>query len=179
MEKTWKDKDGRRWPGGSIVTGGRRVFNPTDEQLAGAGYVAEEPQPHIVTLEDAKARMRAAIEAYDTGEDVRGFVLDGVAGWLDRDTRGGVARRLASEEAAGRSVSTLWLGGRSFVLPIGRARAILDKVEIYAADCFDVTAAHKAAVESLESIAAVDAYDYTAGYPERLTLTTREEAGDE
>ena len=120
-------------------------------------------------------------DAYREMEALGKEILDGLAAAVHAGEQpsGGEARRLASEEAAGRSVSTLWLGGRSFVLPIGRARAILDKVEMYAADCFDVTAAHKAAVESLESIAAVDAYDYTAGYPERLTLTTREEAGDE
>lgn len=41
---------------------------------------------------------------------------------------------------------------------------------MYALGCFNVTAAHKAAVEELTTIDEVLAYDYTKGYPERLKM---------
>ena len=49
-----------------------------------------------------------------------------------------------------------------------RAEEILAGVEVYASDCYDVTENHKAAVDALTDVAAVEAYDYATGYPEPL-----------
>lgn len=113
------------------------------------------------------------IDAYDTSEAVNGFILDGAMAWLDRDTRGGLARRLASEEAKGREMTTLWLDTRSFTLPIALAKKLLDIIELYAADCFDTTARHRAAVLAMRDIEEVRSYDHTSGYPEHPVINTQ------
>ena len=46
----------------------------------------------------------------------------------------------------------------------------LAKIQIYANQCYGVTEKHKAAVNALETVEEVEAYDFTAGYPERLTF---------
>lgn len=119
---------------------------------------------------DAKIR---EIDAYDTSSAVNGFILDGELAWLDRNTRGGLGRRLASEKREGREISTLWLGTRNFPLPIPLAKSLLDIVEVYAADCFDVTAQHKATVLAMTDVDAVRAYDHTSGYPPRPVISTQ------
>lgn len=175
----WTDDEGRRWLGGSIVLGDRRVFNPTDEQLAAAGYEAHEPAPYVRTLADIKAGKLAEIEAYDMSDAVNSFDLDGVRVWLDKATRVGLVNSLNCEAAAGREETTLWLGTWPITINVVRAQELLQALELYALGCYNTTAQHKLAVEQLETVEEVEAYDYMNGYPERLTITTREEAGDE
>ena len=47
---------------------------------------------------------------------------------------------------------------------------MLVAVEVYAGDALNVTESHKAAVEALESVEDVEAYDYTVGYPTKLVF---------
>lgn len=153
-------------------------IEPDAESLAGllAGDWGTDADRALVgtrLLELTVEAKLAEIDAYDTSEAVNGFVLDGAMAWLDRNTRGGLARRLASEANDGREVTTLWLDTRSFTLPIALAKALLDIVELYAADCFDVTARHKAAVAAMTDIESVRAYDHTSGYPDRPVISTR------
>lgn len=170
--KIYKDNKGERWRGGKISLAGRVVFNPTHEQLLAAGYEAVEVAPHVRTLEEAKAQKLAEIDAYDTSSSVNGFMLDGVPVWLDKATRVGLMNSLNCEKGAGRTETTLWLGSWSMTLPVERAMVLLASVELYALGCFNRTAAHKAAVERLETVEAVEAYDHTAGYPEMLVIST-------
>lgn len=171
MSKYWTDKNGLRWLGGSVESDGRRIFNPTDEQLAAAGYTEHEELPYIPTLADVMALKLAEIAAYDTSEAVNSFVLNGMVMWLPFELREKVRARLPVEQSDGRTMTTLWYGTIPVQLPIDFAGRLMDKIELYAADCYDVTAAHKAAVEALDSIDAVEDYDYKRGYPERLVFS--------
>ena len=167
-------KDGKRWYGGRITLNGRTVFNPSHEQLLAAGYEAHEEQPHVPTLDEVKARKIAEIDAYDTSEAVNGFVLDGAPVWLDKATRVGLMNSLNCEKAAGRTETTLWLGTTPITLSVDTAVTMLSELELYALACYNVTAAHKAAVGALETIEAVEAYDHTQDYPDRPRLSTTE-----
>lgn len=171
---THYEKDGKRWYGGRITLGDCTIFNPTHEQLLEAGYVLVEEQPYQPTLEEVKAQKTAEIDRYDTSEAVNGFELNGMTMWLDFEKREKVRSRLPVEKEAGRETTTLWYGTVPVQLPIALAEHLIDRIELYAADCFDATAAHKAAVEALETKEAVEAYDFTQGYPERLVITTKE-----
>ena len=51
------------------------------------------------------------------------------------------------------------------------AKMALAQVQLYANQCYGVTERHKAAVNALETIEAVEAYDFTIGYPEKLSFT--------
>lgn len=174
MGKYWI-KDEKRWYGGCIALDGRTVFNPTEVQLIAAGYEEEEEKPYVPTLEEVKARKIAEIEAYDMSEAVNGFILNGATVWLDKATRVGLMNSLNCEKAAGRTETTLWLDTTALTLNIDLALQLLAGVELYALACYNVTALHKAAVEVLESVEAVETYDHTAGYPERPTINTQSE----
>ena len=47
---------------------------------------------------------------------------------------------------------------------------MLSALELYALECYNVTAAHKANVMALESVDDVVAYDYESGYPDKLNF---------
>ena len=65
---------------------------------------------------------------------------------------------------------TRWFNGHEFTYPIASWKQMLVALEVYAGDALNVTEAHKAAVDALETIEAVDNFDITAGYPEKLSF---------
>ena len=110
------------------------------------------------------------ITEYDQSEDVNSFTLQGKTMWLPKETRVGLVNSVTIEKNAGKKTTVLWFGGEKYELPVDTALQMLSALELYALECYNVTAAHKAAVNALESVEDVVAYDYTQGYPEKLNF---------
>ena len=121
-------------------------------------------------LQRAKEAVLAAIEAYDTSSAVNGFMLNGQRVWLDKATRVGLMNSTSIAKAMGQPTTTLWLGDAKLVVECDKAIQMLSTLEMYALECFNVTAAHKKAVSEMSTVEEVLAYDYTAGYPEVLEM---------
>lgn len=124
-----------------------------------------------MTVEEAKEKLIAEITAYDTSSSVNGFMLNGLLVWLDKATRVGLMNSTTIAKAAGQETTTLWLGGLKLVVDCDKAIQLLSALEMYALECFNVTASHKAAVGELKTIEDVKAYDYKAGYPKMLEMS--------
>ena len=121
-------------------------------------------------LASIKADLIAQITAYDTSDAVNSFTLQGKQMWLPKETRVGLVNSITIEKNAGKETTTLWFGGERYELPVDTALQMLASLELYALECYNVTAAHKAAVNALESVEDVVAYDYTTDYPEKLNF---------
>ena len=117
-----------------------------------------------------KNAMLAYIEKYDASSSVNSFLLNGIEVWLDKVTRIGLMNSTTIAKAAGLDETTLWLGDIELVVDCDKAIQLLSALEIYALECFNVTASHKAAVNKLDNIDAVLTYDYREGYPEKLKM---------
>lgn len=124
-----------------------------------------------MTVEEAKEILIAEITAYDTSSAVNGFMLNGLLVWLDKATRVGLMNSTTIAKAAGQQTTTLWLKGIKLVVDCDKAIQLLSALEMYALECFNVTASHKAAVGELKTIEEVEAYDYKAGYPKMLEMS--------
>lgn len=124
-----------------------------------------------MTIEEAKEKLIAEIKAYDTSSSVNGFMLNGLLVWLDKATRVGLMNSTAIAKAAGQETTTLWLKGIKLVVDCDKAIQLLSALEMYALECFNVTASHKAAVGELKTIGEVEAYDYKTGYPKMLEMS--------
>ena len=110
------------------------------------------------------------IDAYDQSDKVNGFSLNGLTVWLDKATRVGLMNSTTIAKNMGQETTTLWLGGVKLEVNCDLAIQLLSALEMYALECFNVTAAHKKAMAALTSLEEVAAYDYTAGYPEQLAM---------
>ena len=154
----------------TIELNGCVVGNPTEDRLRQAGYNEyKEPVPNEAEkLEWAKADKIAEIAAYDTSSSVNGFMLNGLLVWLDKATRVGLMNSTTIAKAAGQETTTLWLGGLKLVVDCDKAIQLLSALEMYALECFNVTASHKQAISELTTIEAVEAYDYKSGSPKIL-----------
>ena len=122
-------------------------------------------------LKQAKANKIAEITAYDTSDKVNGFILNGLLVWLDKATRVGLMNSTTIAKAAGQETTTLWLGGAKLVVDCDKAIQLLSALEMYALECFNVTASHKKAVSELMSLEDVEVYEYKAGYPKMLEMS--------
>ena len=122
-------------------------------------------------LEEAKAEKIAEITEYDTSDKVNGFILNGLFVWLDKATRVGLMNSTTIAKAAGQETTTLWLGGAKLVVDCDKAIQLLSALEMYALECFNVTASHKKAVSELMSLEDVEVYEYKAGYPKMLEMS--------
>ena len=133
--------------------------------------VSEEWQERCkATLEKAKKEKLAAILAYDTSSDVNGFMLNGNKVWLDKGTRVGLMNSIQITRDMGQDTTTLWFDGYKLEVRCDMAIMLLSSLEMYALECFNVTAAHKKAVSELTTIEEVEAYDYKTGYPKQLDI---------
>ena len=122
------------------------------------------------TLDVIKEEAIEQITEYDQSEDVNSFTLQGKQMWLPKETRVGLVNSVTIEKNAGKETTVLWFGGEKYELPVDTALQMLSALELYALECYNVTAAHKAAVNAIESVEDVVAYDYTQGYPEKLNF---------
>lgn len=146
----------------------KATFDETEVRAAFAQFSAKLD---ALKLEEAKAEKIAEITAYDTSSSVNGFMLNGLLVWLDKATRVGLMNSTTIAKAAGQETTTLWLGGLKLVVDCDKAIQLLSALEMYALECFNVTASHKAAVGELKTIGEVEAYDYKAGYPKMLEMS--------
>lgn len=122
-------------------------------------------------------QVKGYISEYDKSDKVNVFYINGKKmEWLYKNDRSGLQMRLEAEKANGIEQTTLWSGLLSFHLAVDDADKMRVKLEIYAANCFDNTASHTAAVEAYRTVTqdataesriqSVMDYDYTVGYPE-------------
>ena len=121
-------------------------------------------------LRAAKEYVLAQIDCHDTCQTVNSLLLNGQQVWFDRSTRTSLMRRFEAEQACGQTETKVWYEDVSFVLSIAEAVDMLNQLELYASQCYDTTAGHKAAVDALGDIEEVMNYKYTEGYPEPLVI---------
>ena len=142
-----------------------------DETKVRDAFTQFSEKMDCLKLEEAKAEKIAEITAYDTSDKVNGFILNGLLVWLDKATRVGLMNSTTIAKAAGQKTTTLWLGGIKLVVDCDKAIQLLSALEMYALECFNVTASHKKAVSELMSLEDVEVYEYKAGYPKMLEMS--------
>lgn len=127
--------------------------------------------PEKSPLDRAKELLLRKIDQYDTSSNVNEFMLNGVQVWLSKDTRVGLMNSVTIEKNAGKEQSTVWFNGICITVNCDAAIQMLSSLELYALACYNKTAQHRLAVSQLTDISKVQAYDYTAGYPDKLSFT--------
>lgn len=140
------------------------------EAAVNEAYAAWKAAAESRGLARAKREVLKKIDAYDKSSAVNGFYLNGMVVWLDKATRIGLMNSTSITKAMGQPTTTFWLGESKMEVPCDTAIQLLSALEMYALECFNVTAAHKKAVSELNSIEEVEKYDITAGYPAQLRM---------
>ena len=151
-----------------------RIFTgrPTEEQLIEWGFnLVQEHQPTAEELlEKARLERLAALDEYDSSDSVNSFTLNGNPMWLDYSTRQQLRTSIEAYQAQGIDNVTKWFNGVQFTFHTSVWLQMLNALEVYASEALNVTEAHRAAINALTSIAEIDEYDFTVGYPKKIEL---------
>lgn len=163
---TWI-KDNKRFDKPNyIIHNGKQYINPSKDVLLEAGYV--EVDDYVETLDDVKQNIINDIDEYDCSSEVNLFYYNDEPIWIDKATRVGLTNAIQMLRIAGEPNIDVWFGDNRVNLPLDTASNILSAIEIYALQCYNVTAMHKHNVKELDNIDDVYNYNYMTGYPEKL-----------
>ena len=130
-----------------------------------------------LSVERAKQKKIEEIIAYDKSNAVDVFFVDNIPMWLDKSDRGGLVTLVEAIRREGGTTIEIWSKDEipfKVDMPLDKALDILAPLEVYASKCFNIKARNINAVYLLDTIAEIEDFDYTIGYPEycRFTLTT-------
>jgi hypothetical protein len=158
------------------------------------GYEPPQPEPEPVPelpqeeptaafdLKTEKVEKLKALTAYDTSSAVNSFIVQMPLGgeiieqstWIDAGTRTVFGQSITAAKLLGKATVALPLLGRILTLPTSWAEMAIALIQSYADEAAVVTATHKLAIEALNEVAAVVAYDFTTGYPEKIVINLNE-----
>lgn len=180
MRIFYNETTGEWYREGDVIT--RPVENgvfsgiPSIEQLLSWGFVERgEPVPTPEErLAQAKRQKVAELNVYDSSEEVNSFRVnignEAVTAWFTPEQRADYKNSIDAAELLGRDVVRPVINGREIELPVSVAKTALAQIQLYANQCYGVTEKHKTAINALETVEEVEAYDFTTGYPEKLVF---------
>ena len=169
---TWEDFLGNKW----VLLSDEQVAFHNEHPTASIKEVWDmeiTPEPiHERTLEEAKMEMLSNIDMYDNSINVNGFTVNGtIEAWFTADERSNYKSSIDSAKLLGVSELSFFIGDMNLTLPTTSLELMLAQIQLYADQCFIVTKEHKIAVEALDDVEAIDAFQYTEGYPEQIDFT--------
>ena len=126
---------------------------------------------HEATIEEIRAQKLDELRLFDSSEAVNQFSINGVFGWLNKNTRVGLMNSISIERETGRSETSIWLGDTQFILSIEKAINMLQQIELYALACYNVTQRHINSINQLYTKEEIEAYNFKTGYPGKLSFT--------
>ena len=162
--------------GFSYVNFDRRIETITSSEagetmsvvIAGKQFRVQNPASEANILKQLKEYVIAEIKAFDKSDKVNSFSVQGEKMWIDKETRVGLKLRFEAEKLAGKTETALWGNSHSYPLQIDQAIQMLRALELYASECYDVTAQHIHAVSSFLTVKEVVNYNFKTGYPAKL-----------
>ena len=124
------------------------------------------------TVEQAKDEMLQKIDDYDSSENVNGFKINGQeAGWFTPEERSNYRSSIDAAKLLGVETLSFFIGDNLLEVTPTQGEYMLAQIQLYADQCYIVTKEHKIAVEALDNVEAIDAFQYTEGYPEQIDFT--------
>ena len=170
---TYKDFEDGKW----VPLSDEQLTFHTEHPEASVSQVLSMtlPEPYQRTLDDAKREKIQQIEEYDRGSDVNSFnVILGedntISHWLTPEQRANYKNSIDAAKLLNIEEVHPVFNGIQLTMSTSTAEIALAQIQIYADRCYIVTETHKANVNALDSIEAVDNYDITSGYPEKLNF---------
>lgn len=115
---------------------------------------------------NVKEILTQKIKLYRKSSNVHSFLYEGKEYWLDKDDRTSLWN--LSNSSLG-NIEFI-VGDNLLVMNSMKLKAFLLKLEIYAYKCYVNEFKHIHAAKALSNLEDILNYDYTTGYPEKITL---------
>lgn len=175
MKRYYNETTGDWYTEGNSLTIriGNTLFSgiPTVEQLTEWGYEPYVEPVHVPTLDELKENKIAQIREYDSSQNVNEFIVNGQSAWFDKETRSNFRGSLSDAELLEETEVSVPINGAVYTIPIQNAKLFLAQIQRYADTCTLVSASHISQVQAMTTKEAVNGFDITADYPQKLTFT--------
>lgn len=136
------------------------------------GKVTWHIAPAEITIDTIKEAKIAELTEYDNSDAVNDFIVnDTIHAWFTPEERSNYKSSVESAKLLGVDELSLYIGENLFTIPTQQAELMLAQIQLYADNCFMVTKTHKINIENLDTVEAVQNYDFTQGYPEKINFT--------
>lgn len=110
--------------------------------------------------------LQEKIKIFDNSDEVNSFLIGENKFWLDKATRVGLMHLANCSEDNIQVV----LGDQVLTFSVDFVKDFLTRLEVYAGKCYLQTQKHLIAIKELKTTEDILNYDYTTGYPEKITL---------
>ena len=140
------------------------------EKLDSPKWEMPEDYTEVESIESIKARVIQKIVDYDESENVNSFLINGQKEWLHNAKRVSLMNSTTIRKNIGKSHTSLWLKGQQYIIECDKMIHLLELLENYALECYNVTEMHKVEVESMYDAEELEAYDLAKDYPEPLEI---------
>lgn len=110
--------------------------------------------------------LKKKIELYSSSSNINSFIYEGKEYWLDKNNRTSLWN--LSNSSLGNL--EIVIGDEIVTISSLKLKAFLLKLELYAYKCFVNTFKHLKASKKLDKLEDIINYDYTTGYPDKVTL---------
>lgn len=152
----------------TVFIDGQEIQNPTLKQIANDGWKLYHKNDY--NIDKIRSKILYKLSNYDRSSEVNSFYIDDIQTWLTRDTRISLMNSTQILKNVGQETTTLWLNNTPYTFSCDQLIQMLNQLEVYALQCYNVTAQHKANIETIKNIEDLKNYDYKIGYPEKLTF---------
>jgi hypothetical protein len=148
------------------------AFNPLTHTLAPAG-VAQQPDGSWarafavapLPLEDARANLLQAVTDLRWQKETGGITRDGIVVGTTIDDQNRITSVIANAQAAGVTSVDFKAQSGWVTLTLAQIQGIAAAIALHVQACFSAERAHCEAVQALVTLAALQAYDLSAGWP--------------
>lgn len=120
------------------------------------------------TLIDIKNYLLSLQKEYDSSIEVNCFILNDKKVWFDKATRVGLINSINVKKKQKAAYIELWFGNKKLNVDITYAEEFLNKLELYAMECFNITKKHIIEISTFENIEDLLNFDITAEYPKQI-----------
>lgn len=122
-------------------------------------------------IEDVRRLKLLELNAYDNSSYVNNFTINNIiSAWFTPTERSNYSNSIQAAKLLGQEILIFAIGENILQVPTEKAELMLAAIQLYADSCYMITKQHEIAINKLDSIEAIDNYDITTLYPEKLNF---------
>ena len=145
-----------------IVIDGDMIYTLTPREQLVDGVIVDN------SLEYERKQLIEHINRYDKSAEVNSVVINGNSTWYNKDQRLSLKMRYESEIT--KPTTTLWVGDVAIQLSPLKGVEIINSINNYASEVYDVTHKCLNEVNQLSTLDDIKNYDFKSQYPTTLSF---------
>lgn len=146
----------------------QKDYTPEDKESTDNVQYIQVVVDRMPSTFDIQQELIKVQKEYDSSDEVNSFTINGVEGWLNKQTRLGIINDINILEEQRESKYTLWIGQTPIEMKLNNIRDFINKIEVYAMACYANTQSKINEINNIKVQKDLFTYDITTGYPSKI-----------